>query len=477
MLKRYSARSAFSICLIFAVLYSVLSVVRHLHFGSYGFDLGITDQVVWLYSRFQSPITTVQAYPFTSILTDHVEFIYILLAPFYWIYRNPVTLLVLQAVALSFSGMPIYLLARKRSLMPALSFAILVSYLLFFGIQNAIWSDVHSISFGAAALSWFVYFLDTRNAVWTVVTVVLALLCKEDMAVLTALVGLVYVVKRRDRLSLSIVIISFMYLGIIFGIYFPYFTRDGYRYASSAGLGTHLGVTALFDTPDKRSTWLYALAWFGFLPLLSPFALIPAVGDLAHYFVLAPMLTAAQGIFMQYRVTLGVLLVVPVIDTIGRWKKFNSVPMAIYLIVCALALQYVLHLPISYLTKRWFWAESKSVTDIQAMIASIPSDASVVSQNNITPHMSERRLIFTLYPTTKDFVTNSPCGVKNCDWFRWAGNPAYLIVDTSTDWDERSFLVPRTQFIAGLTNMRQNGNIMLLHRSYEASVYRVIRNP
>ncbi len=104
-----------------------------------------------------------------------------------------------------------------------------------------------------------------------------------------------------------------------------------------------------------------------------------------------------------------------------------------YLVICALVLQYILHEPLSYLTKQWFWAEPHSVKNINAVLAYLPQDASVVSQNNITPHISHRDNVFTLWPDTIGFAKNSPCGQKDCRWFHWAGNPQYLVVDTASD--------------------------------------------
>jgi uncharacterized membrane protein len=46
------------IAAIFAVVYSVLGLFRHWHFGS-GYDLAIFDQAVWHMSRFEAPASTV----------------------------------------------------------------------------------------------------------------------------------------------------------------------------------------------------------------------------------------------------------------------------------------------------------------------------------------------------------------------------------------------------------------------------------
>lgn len=49
-----------------ALAYATFSVLRHLHYGSYAFDLGIFDQAIWHYSRFEVPETTIFGLPSTG---------------------------------------------------------------------------------------------------------------------------------------------------------------------------------------------------------------------------------------------------------------------------------------------------------------------------------------------------------------------------------------------------------------------------
>jgi uncharacterized membrane protein len=470
-------KSVIVICLLFFFAYATLSVIRHLHFGSFGFDLGISDQIVWKYSQLQAPITTVQAYPFTSIFTDHIEFIYILIAPFYWLFNNALTLLLLQSFIVTTSAIPIYLLAKKKGLSKLLGLAIVVSYLMFYGIQNALWFDVHSLSFGAAFLAWFIYFLEARHTRWAIIAFLLAIGCKEDIALLTGIISFVYLLQRRDKVSLALTLLSGVYLFTIFYIYFPYFTQDGYRYAGEKGIFGDVKPTYFYDTAEKREVMFYSLAWFGFLPLLAPLYLLPALGDLSHYFVFANSLNAAQGFFMHYRVTLAPLLVLPLIIAISRFKRLQNNIVAGGILLLALFFQYYLHLPLSYLTKQWFWHEPASVANIKSILTQIPSDASVVSQNNITPHVSHRDLLFTLYPTTKDFSDNSPCEDKTCRWFRWEGNPQYMVVDTSGDWDIRHLLANREEYISGLQNLEKAKVIEKYKQKGDTVLYKVLKRP
>jgi len=475
MLKKN--KIAFFVCFLFFLAYSTLSVVRHNHFGSFGFDLGISDQIVWKYSQFQLPITTVQSYPFTSIFTDHIEFIYILLSPFYWIFNSPVTLLLLQAFMVSFSGIPIYLLTKKRNINQFVGIALLFSYLMFYGIQNAVWFDVHSLSFGAAFLAWFIYFLDIKAKLWTILFFILGIICKEDIAFLTEIISLVYFIKRKDKISLILIVGSGIYLFSIFYIYFPHFTQDGYRYQNEGELLSKLKFSYLYDNADKRNSIFYSVAWFGFLPLLIPFYILPALADLTHYFVFANSIEAAQGLFMHYRVTLAPLLILPTIIAINKFKILNNKYVALYLILFAAFFQYYLHLPLSYLTKQWFWREPTSVKDINAIIPLIPPDASVASQNNITPHIAHRHEIFTLWPEKRDFKYNSPCTKPTCNWLRWAGNPSYLVVNTALDWDIRHLLANREDYIDGLDNLEKAGIVEKYKQNGSAVLYKVIKTP
>ena len=274
------------ICAIFFIAYSTLSIVKHNHYQSYGFDLGITDQIVWEYSKFEPPITTVHYYPYTSILTDHVEFIYAPLSLFYWIWNDPRMLLLLQAATICFAGVPLYLLALNKKIKPLIAYALLLSYLTFYGLQNAIWYDVHSEVFGASFLAWFIYFLDKKNKYLSLTFFLLTILSKENMALLTLLVSGVYFLKRRSKQDLLYILFSILYLFIIFEIYFPYFTKMGYEYASTNGLLGSIDLRDFFNTASKQEVFLVSLGWFGFLPLLSPLSLIPFFGDLFIYFVI-----------------------------------------------------------------------------------------------------------------------------------------------------------------------------------------------
>lgn len=469
---------AIFICLIFFAAYSTLSIVRHIHYESYGFDLGINDQTVWRYSRFEPPLATIAPFPDKTKLATHVELVYALISPTYWLWSARKMLLLVSAFIVCSGGLAAFLLSKKKLKNNFISFSIMLSYLMFYGLQNAVWFDVHSSNFSAAFLMWFIYFLDVKMIRSAVLFFFLAITAKENVASYTLVISLLYLIRRRTLLLGFFVVASIAYLLFIYLYYFPHIVNLPYLYANKAGILSNLNPYYLVNTREKLVTIFYSFASFGFLPLLNPLTLILIFVHFTTFFVIASDLPGAQGLYGHYRVTLAPLFIWATITTIATFKFLNNKYVGVYLIICSFALQYFLHLPLSYLSKEWFWKEPKAVASINSLIEKyLPENASVVSQNNITPHVSHRDKIYTLYYEKQDFTSNSPCGKPQCDWFRWFGNPEYLIVDTSDNWDARHLLIDRGPFIKSLANLEKAGVIKLFKRIETAKLYKIQRSP
>lgn len=463
-----------SIAFVFFVAYLTLSLIKHYSYLS-GYDLSIIDQAVWKYSRFLNPISTTHVYYDAPIYFDHLEIILVLLAPIYWVINSVHVLIILQVTSVIGSGVAVYLLAKKYGLKPIVSNALLASYLAFFGLQFAVWSDVHTLVFAVGFMSWFLYFLESKKNKLSYLFLILAIICKEDIALLTLLISITYFLKNKTRTSIISGIISLLYLIFVFFIYFPNVVPGGYHFANPNGLLSDLNPYYFIDSVDKQKTFLYSLGWFGFLPLFSFIYLIPFVGDLGHYFVLGHIAIRTEGIFLHYRSTVGLLLVWPTIIAMSKFKRLNNWKTALYLLVCAAILQYYLHLPLSYLTKKYFWTIPPEVANINQIVKLIPNDESLVTQINIGAHLAHRKELYTLFPSLRDFKTNSPCGLPTCRWFRVGGNPKYLLIDTGNTWNSLHFLGSRDDFMNGITNLERNGNIVLVKQINTSKLYKILK--
>jgi len=120
--------------LALTIVYSSLSILRHWHFASTAYDLGIFDQAIWQYSRFGPPYNTVRLHLFQdNLLGDHFHPIIILLAPLYWFTDKVEALLVAQALLFAVAIVPIFLFTEKR-LGKVAAYLFCISYSIFWGI-------------------------------------------------------------------------------------------------------------------------------------------------------------------------------------------------------------------------------------------------------------------------------------------------------------------------------------------------------
>lgn len=470
----YWEYTPYLIIVFFFICYSTLSILKHNNFMS-GYDLAMIDQAIWKYSQFKNPITTTHTYFDLPIYFDHLEIIYIFMAPIYWIINDVRVLLIFQVLAICSSSIIVFWLTVKYKLEQFLSLSILVSYLSFFGLQFAIWSDIHSLVFAVAFLSCFIYFLYTKRFKLSLLFFTLSIFSKEDIALITFLISLSFYKQIKISWIVFFALTSLLYLYFVFYVYFPGFSVKGYTFANPQGLLSDLNPLYLINTHEKQMTIIYSLAWFGFIPILSLLKSITFLGDIAHYFILGnTTVKSAHGIFQHYRSTTALFLVWPTIEAISKYKILNRWYTGLYLLLCAAFFQYYLHLPLSYLTKKWFWTKSSSVSDINKVLERLPKDASVATQVNIAPHITHRDHIYTLWPSNREFAKNSPCGQKNCKWFRIGKTPQYIVVDTSSEWDERHFLTTKDEFVERIEALKKANLIKAEFTSNNATLYKVI---
>src|SRR4051812_23520865 len=115
----------------YALVLGTTTVKMHHDYRTYGFDLGIYDQGLWLLSRFQEPFVTVMG---RNLFGDHSSFMLLPLVSFYVLGAGPPFLVIVQTLALAATAIPVYLIARHFLAAPwmavAASAAVLLSPML-----------------------------------------------------------------------------------------------------------------------------------------------------------------------------------------------------------------------------------------------------------------------------------------------------------------------------------------------------------
>lgn len=438
--------------ILLSIFYATLSIVRHNRFESGGFDLGLYDQAVWQYSQFLWPYNTIKD---RFILGDHLTLTLPLLAPLYWLWDDVRMLLIFQALWISFSTVAIYKLTLLRKFSPLTALIISFLYSMFYGVQYAIFFDFHPAVFGVGLAAWFLYFFEAGKKKFAAITLILLLLTQENMGLLLASFGIIY---KRAFFIFGGIAASLLASKII-ALFSPF------QYWPQISGNPIEIARQFFDQPEKRQVWLYSLSWFSFLPLLSPGAMLATLIDLGQYFVTGPEFSRMWSPFMHHRITLAPILTLGTLEGLRYLGK--RIP--VILLLVALLLQFYFHLPLNKLSKPAFWKQESWMTDNRKLIATIPKDAKVATQQNLVPHVSHRQYIYLVWPRQHD------CEQKLCWWLDFDKNAQYLLIDLHPDQWLTQILETNEHFAEAVQNMEKTGKISLEQSAGDARLYRVLQ--
>src|SRR5712692_7386276 len=224
------------LALIYFLLYSVLSLLRHVTYHSFGPDLGIFDQVFWntVHGRFlESTMSLAQVEPH-SYLADHFSPIYLALLPAYALIPRPATLLVIQTLFLALGVWPIYLLARLKLEAGAMRLLWALVYFLFLPVAFINLFDFHELALVVLPLGFAIYFLEKGRPGLFLLSLVSTFLVKEELPLVGVGFGAYILLTRRDwKLGLGVLAGSFAVFFAVVRVIIPAFGGGSYAYFAS----------------------------------------------------------------------------------------------------------------------------------------------------------------------------------------------------------------------------------------------------
>src|SRR5262245_36683878 len=186
ILERHGVLLVGALMAAYVGLYGELCIHKYRYFLYTDFDLAIFVQAVdgLLHGTLYSSIRGM------NWLGDHTSLILFLVAPLYAIARSPVTLLLIQTVALVLGALPVYWLARRKVLGAGVAIALSAAYLLQPALGYTNLFEFHPEVLSTSALLWAFYALSENKRGWMVIASALALLGKEDVAL--AVLGMAF---------------------------------------------------------------------------------------------------------------------------------------------------------------------------------------------------------------------------------------------------------------------------------------------
>src|SRR3989344_8913792 len=278
-----SHREIVLIILFFWIIYSYISIIKHLHYQTFTWDTGFFDQLLWKLSRFKQPVSS---FSNLNIFGDHFQFILLAFVPLYWFPHSIKLLFIIHALIATLAVFPVYLVSLKVNKNKIFALAVSFSMLIFTCMQFAVLDGFHQSVFSPLFYALAIYGLIFKNN-WIYWSSIFGLLItKEEMALLVASIGLIALISK-DRLKGSITIVISL-ATFFFAVYFFLPAVQGeYVHADYGVLGkTPLDVVeSIFTKPAlflnlflfpaaKARTVLESFFSFGFLPILSPIYLI-----------------------------------------------------------------------------------------------------------------------------------------------------------------------------------------------------------
>ena len=424
---------------LMAAGYSAFSLTINYTFNSSSYDLVIFDQAVRSYAHFQPGISVVKGLhnnfgPHFSVLGDHWSPILASLAPLYWIFNRPETILVAQAVLFALAVPPLWLFTRRafgggRKATVA-AYLISVAYVLSWPIASAAAFDFHEVAFAPVLTAVALERLTAGRLRTALIALALLLLVKEDMGLFVAGIGVYLAVTRpqvvsRQRLvGLALIVFGVADTWVATYLLIPAFGGRSDYYWAYGALGHNvpqvlahivahpLGTLRLFITPGvKRDTMLWLLAPFCFLPLLSPItiAIIPLLlermlqNQFPNWWVTA----------YHYNAYLVIILACGAVDgaaRLDRWvtrarqdrvlagtpararadRSAGTVAVVSAAVICAVAVCLVPRFALGPALHPSFYQRNAEETAAAAAVAAVPGGVTVEAVNHLGPHLSGR---------------------------------------------------------------------------------------
>jgi len=418
---------------LYAALYSFITVTRHLTFQTHALDLGYYIQLTWNLARGAGPHVSL---PEMHAWGDHFSPILYLLVPLFRVAPGAVVLLVFQSAALALGALAVFGIAARRlgDERPAAVFAVL--YLLNPSLQGINVRDFHTAALAIPLLLAAMYFAEAGLAWLFAASVLLTLATREDAAIPVVGLGIWLALSKRRFLWGAVTVAgAFALLLADTRWLMPYFRGAPYPHL---GRYAHLGrtvpeiVTGVLLHPfrvlaglvtGKRLVYLGALfAPLAFLPLLAPGVLIGLAPSL-----LQNLLGQDRILFdyrTQYQSFVLPFLFAAAIAGYDRVALRRPGPWPKGVLVVALMASLVLSSStMNSLSVKRFWPKPEH-RQAWEVIAQVPEDAAVSAQDRYVAHLSLRPLVF-VFPVR---IEKADHVLLNTSSYPWRANPGVTMV-------------------------------------------------
>jgi uncharacterized membrane protein len=438
--------------------FTMLTWQRQDGFGTFGFDLGIWDQAIWLLSRFKDPFITVRG---LNLFGFHLSPILFPLVPFYWLGAGPHFLLVVQAVAQASGAIAVFLLARDRLHDRWLAVVLAAALLVHPTSGWLVWEFFHPDALAIAPMLFAYWAARSARWGWFAVAAVLAVACKEDVALSLFVLGVLVAFRGHRRAGVVTAAASLAWFELGTRVILP--AGNGVTAFQNVFFGewgnsqTEIIVNVLrkpgrvvemLSMNDRKSYLTMLLAPVGFVALAAPSVLLIGVPMLAINLLSA--LPFQREIRYHYAALVLVAVIIATVEAIAKFNHRPGVRRFLVGLVAASSLSTAVawgNSPLSVKFHQGYWANAKDArrTDKAFALSLIPPGEATSAAYFLVPHLSHR-----------DKIYEFPVPWKPVNWgvngenLQSSGDVKWLILDLQILSPDDKILVQallRTQFV------------------------------
>lgn len=158
---------------------------------------GVYGQMMWSLRNGFSFDTTLEFGETVSHMAAHISPIFLVFLPFYAIFPSPVTLMVLQVIAVYSAVIPLWLIAKRRGLSNGMTALLCLLLCLFPAVWGGAAVSFHEYALLLPLLLWLLWAMESHRPVLFWVFAALVLCVRETAAIHLFAVGLYWLITNR----------------------------------------------------------------------------------------------------------------------------------------------------------------------------------------------------------------------------------------------------------------------------------------
>ena len=396
--KLFDFASVFA-CLFYGISFSLINIARFRQFQSFYYDFGIFARAIYQLSRFKTPIIDHYTFGLINAFADHFNPGIGIFSPLFWLTKNPEILLVVQVIFVALSGYMLYLTSKVLTKNSFFSFGVILSYLLFLGLQNALIADFHPEVAALLPISFSLYFLAKKKIFLYFLFLIISFTFKESIALFAVYLGIFLILTRQYKIGFLTLFSGIVWLGITTKFLIPLFSPEKrYFYAPHYPTNPLKLIINVVDEAVERKTLFISLFSFSFLPILSPQAWILTFGDFIARFAPESSVFGNKELTMHYNAITAIglafatILAYPILKRLGQ-KIVSFFCLALIFVPLILISRPVLNGPINLIYNLDFFRSIKNHQETELFLAQTPKEGIIMTHNSLAVRFPDRDLL------------------------------------------------------------------------------------